>query len=325
MRILVTGGAGYIGSHVAHLANKKGYELVIVDDLSTGHKRATPPNAVFVEGNVGDRELMEKVFRNERPEAVMHFAAHIEVEESVHNPLKYYQNNTVNTLKLLETCIKHQVHRFIFSSTAAVYGTPQSLPVDETSLVAPINPYGHSKAMSEQILKDLASSESAFRYVALRYFNVAGASGNGHIGQSYPNATHLIKVTAEVATGQRQSLKVFGTDYDTVDGTCVRDYIHVDDIAQAHLDALDYLKNGGASDVFNCGYGHGTSVKEVIQAFENSTGVKIPFENAPRRAGDSEALYSNNEKIKTVLGWRPQFDDLNYICKTAFDWESKNR
>lgn len=321
MSILVTGGAGYIGSHVVSLLGEANEDIIIYDNLSTGRKQ----NILFgklIEGDLSDLKKLEQVFIDNKIEAVIHFAGSIVVPESVENPTLYYQNNTENSLNLIKLCLKHKTKKFIFSSTAAVYGLPAGGVAAETTLTSPINPYGRSKLMTEWMLEDAAFAHE-FSYVALRYFNVAGASKTGKIGQSTPRATHLLKTAAEVVAGKRAGMQIFGTDYDTPDGTCVRDYIHVDDLAQAHLDALKYLRNNKESQVLNCGYGHGFSVKEVLNAVEKYTGTKLPVEMGPRRAGDAVSLISKADKIKAVLGWKPQYDDLAYIVKTAIEWEKK--
>jgi UDP-glucose 4-epimerase len=319
MSILVTGGAGYIGSHVVSLLGAANEDIIIYDNLSTGRKQ----NILFgklIEGDLSDLKKLEQVFIDHKIEAVIHFAGSIVVPESVENPTLYYQNNTENSLNLIKLCIKHQTAKFIFSSTAAVYGLPAGGVAAETTPTLPINPYGRSKLMTEWMLEDTAFAHQ-FSYVALRYFNVAGASKTGKIGQSTPRATHLLKTAAEVVAGKRAGMQIFGTDYETPDGTCVRDYIHVDDLAMAHLDALKYLRANNESQVLNCGYGHGFSVKEVLNAVEKYTGMKLPVEMGPRRAGDAVSLISKADKIKAVLGWKPQYDDLAYIVKTAIEWE----
>jgi UDP-glucose 4-epimerase len=321
MSILVTGGAGYIGSHVVSLLGAANEDIIIYDNLSTGRKQ----NILFgklIEGDLSDLKKLEQVFIDHKIEAVIHFAGSIVVPESVENPTLYYQNNTENSLNLIKLCIKHQTAKFIFSSTAAVYGLPAGGVAAETTPTLPINPYGRSKLMTEWMLEDTAFAHQ-FSYVALRYFNVAGASKTGKIGQSTPRATHLLKTAAEVVAGKRAGMQIFGTDYETPDGTCVRDYIHVDDLAMAHLDALKYLRANNESQVLNCGYGHGFSVKEVLNAVEKYTGMKLPVEMGPRRAGDAVSLISKADKIKAVLGWKPQYDDLAYIVKTAIEWEKQ--
>jgi UDP-glucose 4-epimerase len=323
MSILVTGGAGYIGSHVVSLLKEIKEDVIIVDNLSTGRKENIL-HGKLITGDLSDLNFLNKVFQDHNIDAVLHFAGSIVVPESVENPILYYKNNTENSLNLINCCIKYKVKKFIFSSTAAVYGTPDGGVAREETPTNAINPYGRSKLMTEWMLEDAAFAHD-FCYVALRYFNVAGASKTGKIGQSTPRATHLLKTAAEVVTKKREKMTIFGTDYNTPDGTCIRDYIHVDDLAQAHLDALAYLKKGGKSQVLNCGYGHGFSVKEVIAAVEAYTGEKLNVEVGARRAGDAVELISRAEKIKNVLGWKPQYDDLSYIVKSAILWEKKLR
>lgn len=319
-KVLVTGGAGYIGSHVVKQLNKQGFNVVVYDNLSTGFEQAVLGTKLIV-GDLNNLDLLDKTFSDEKFDAVMHFAGSIVVPESVENPSKYYQNNTLNSLNLINHCVKHNVQNFIFSSTAAVYGILETGTATEESPQLPINPYGHSKLMTEQMLKDVSFSNESFNYVALRYFNVSGADPDGEIGQAFPGATHLIKVNCEAATGKRDKTYIFGNDFDTEDGTGVRDYIHVVDLANAHLVALDYLLNGGKSDVFNCGYGHGFSVREVVANVKKVTGVDYPVEDAPRRDGDPATLVSKVDKIKSKLDWNPNYDDLEFIIKTAFEWE----
>jgi UDP-glucose 4-epimerase len=323
--VLVTGGAGYIGSHTVRQLVAAGYRVVVLDDLSTGHRWAVAPQATLVEGNAGDSSLVGALIEEHAVDAVVHFAGSIVVPESVADPLKYYGNNTAASRNLIEVCVTKGVERFVFSSTAAVYGIPEKLPVPETAPTRPINPYGRSKLITEWMLEDVAASSAArgFKHVILRYFNVAGASLDGALGQATKAATHLIKVACEAACGVREKVTVFGTDYPTPDGTCVRDYIHVEDLAGAHLDALRYLEKGGASDIFNCGYGHGFSVREVLSMVERVSGVKLRIEDGPRRAGDAAELVAEAAKIRGVLGWVPQQEDLEVICSTAFQWESK--
>jgi UDP-glucose 4-epimerase len=319
--ILVTGGAGYIGSHVVKQLGAAGETIVVLDNLSTGFRKAVT-YGTLVEGDTGNLELVSRILKEHNVESVIHFAAHTIVPESVENPLKYYGNNTCNTRNLLECCQAVGVGHFIFSSTAAVYGIPQDTLCREDTPLAPINPYGASKLMSEMMLRDLSSS-SSLRHVILRYFNVAGSDPEGQIGQSTRKATLLIKVAAEVAVGKREKLCVFGTDYPTADGTGVRDYIHVSDLADAHIQALDYLRNGGDSTTLNCGYGHGYSVREVIDAVNRVNGSPITVEEHPRRAGDPPALVAAVDKIRRTLHWTPRYDDLDLIVKTSLDWENK--
>lgn len=319
--ILVTGGAGYIGSHVVKLLGERDENIIILDDLSTGFESSILYGK-FIKGNTGDKELVDSILQQYNVESVLHFAAHTIVPESVENPLKYYQNNTCCTRNLLECCSKAGVKNIIFSSTAAVYGELETGFASEDTPKAPINPYGSSKLMSEQMICDL-SKATELNHVILRYFNVAGSDPDGQIGQSTKNATLLIKVAAEVAVGKREKLLVFGTDYPTPDGTGIRDYIHVSDLAAAHINALDYLRNNGESTTLNCGYGHGFSVKEVINAINEENGSAINVEEMPRRAGDPPELISVAEKIRQTIGWHPQYDDLNLIVRTSLAWEKK--
>ena len=319
--ILVTGGAGYIGSHVVRQLGEAGEHVVVLDNLSTGFKDSVLFGE-FIEGNTGDKVLVSKILADHDIDTVMHFAAHTIVPESVSNPLKYYGNNTCSTRNLLECCADAGVKHFIFSSTAAVYGIPEGEFATEDSPLAPINPYGMSKLMSEHMLRDL-SAASDMRHVALRYFNVAGSDPGGRIGQSTKNATLLIKVAAEVAVGKREQLMIFGTDYPTPDGTGIRDYIHVEDLASAHVSALDYLRKNGKSTTLNCGYGHGYSVREVVDAVNRVHGQPIKAIEQPRRAGDPPALIAKVAKIHETLNWKPQYDDLDFIVKTSLEWEKK--
>jgi UDP-glucose 4-epimerase len=319
--ILVTGGAGYIGSHVVKQLGEMGERLVVLDNLSTGFREAAL-HGEFVEGDTGDAELVSRILHEHHIDSVIHFAAHTIVPESVENPLKYYGNNTCKTRNLLQCCQQAGVKHFIFSSTAATYGIPQGSHCAEDTPTAPINPYGASKLMSEMMLRDL-SAACGLRHVILRYFNVAGSDPEGRIGQSTKNATLLIKVAAEVAVGKREKLYVFGTDYPTPDGTGVRDYIHVSDLADAHIQALTYLRNGGESTTLNCGYGHGYSVREVIDAVNKVNGSPIKVEEHPRRPGDPPALVAAVEKIHRTLKWTPKYDDLEFIVRTSLEWERK--
>ncbi|RYD15803.1 MAG: UDP-glucose 4-epimerase GalE [Lysobacteraceae bacterium] len=319
--ILVTGGAGYIGSHVVRQLVERGERVVVLDNLSTGFREAVV-DAPLVVGDVGDRALVAALLAEHRIGTVMHFAAHTIVPESVRDPLKYYGNNTCATRALLASCNEAGIDEFVFSSTAAVYGMPASGEASEQTPTAPINPYGMSKLMSEHMLRDL-SAATGMRHVILRYFNVAGCDPGGRIGQSTREATLLIKVACEHAVGKRDRLSVFGTDYATPDGTCIRDYIHVDDLAAAHLDALDHLREGGASETLNCGYGHGYSVREVIGAVERASGRRLNVLEEPRRAGDPPMLIARSERLKAVFGWRPRHDDLDFIVATALAWERK--
>jgi len=319
-KILLTGGAGYIGSHVGKLLKKKGYEVCAIDNLSTGHKEAVIYGDLFV-ADLKDKEVIDEILKKIQPDAIMHFAASIEVAESVKNPLKYYRNNVVNTLNLLELVIKHNIRYFIFSSTAAVYGIAKENPIPEEATLNPINPYGHSKAMVERILKDLTNSNNNFKYISLRYFNVAGADPEGELGFSYPNPTHLIIRAVKAAKGDLDHLEIYGTDYPTPDGTAIRDYIHVMDLAEAHILALEYLFEKENSEIFNVGYGRGYSVKEVVETVKKVTGKDFKVINAPRRPGDPPILIAKAEKIKHYLEWQPKYDDLAFIIKTAWNWE----
>ena len=322
MKILLTGGAGYIGSHVLNLLGQAGHDIVVVDNLSTGRKESLLYGR-HEEFSLEETGKLEELLKKENFEACLHFVGSIIVPESVEKPLKYYQNNTTNSLNLIELCVKYKINRFIFSSTAALYGdsAPGGICTEETQVV-PINPYGRSKMMTEFMLEDTAKATD-LNYVALRYFNVAGANVDLKIGQCSPNSTHLIKIASECAAGKRDKMAIFGTDYDTSDGTCVRDYIHVDDLAQAHVDALKFLEKDAESAVLNCGYGHGYTVKEVIETVKKVTGVDFPVGIEGRRAGDAGTLISRAEKIREVLGWTPKYDDLDLIVRTAFEWEKK--
>ncbi|MCK4925609.1 MAG: UDP-glucose 4-epimerase GalE, partial [Spirochaetes bacterium] len=277
----------------------------------------------LVEGDLADTALVGKTLDSFKPDAVMHFAASIRVEESVSKPIEYYENNSVNTLRLLKALVDRNIQCFIFSSTAALYGIPESVPVNEDTPLRPINPYGSSKMVTELVLQDMDVAYKDFRYISLRYFNVAGAAGDGKIGQRYEEATHLITRTLKTAKGEFEKLQIFGTDYDTPDGTCVRDYIHVDDLADAHILAMEYLFKGGTSTVYNLGYGHGYTVREVVDKAKEVTGVDFTVEETARRAGDSPALVADSSKLKHELGWKPRHDDLGYILKTAWEWERK--
>ncbi len=320
-RVLVTGGAGYIGSHVVKQLGRGGHRVVTLDNLSKGHRRAVVSGELIV-GDTGDYDLVCATLKQHEIDTVMHFAAWTIVPESVTNPLKYYRNNTCSARTLFEACVDSGVKHFVFSSTAAVYGIPESPICHEDTPKAPINPYGASKLMAEQMLRD-ACAASGMRHVVLRYFNVAGSDPEGEIGQSTLEATLLIKVACEVATGKRPELQVFGTDYPTADGTGVRDYIHVCDLADAHLRAMDYLASGGASVTLNCGYGHGYSVREVIQTVEKVTGKPLPVRYAPRRAGDPPELVADPTALRKAFAWSPQFDDLTRIVETSMVWERK--
>jgi UDP-glucose 4-epimerase len=319
--ILVTGGAGYIGSHVVKQLGAAGEDVEVLDNLSTGFEAAVTAGRLVI-GDTGDAALLDRLFKKHNIETVMHFAAHTVVPESVANPLKYYGNNTANSRTLLERAHEHGVQHVVFSSTAAVYGVPKHAKCGETTPTNPINAYGSSKLMTEWMLRDLAAAGGP-SYVALRYFNVAGCEPTGTIGQSTPEATLLVKVACEAAVGKRPGVSIFGTDYPTPDGTGLRDYIHVEDLAAAHLDSLTYLRNGGKSSTMNCGYGHGYSVREVLEAVARLNGAALNITEEPRRAGDPPELVAATEKIHQILGWMPQFDDLDTIVQTSLDWERK--
>ena len=319
--ILVTGGAGYIGSHVVLQLRERGESVVVLDDLSRGFRQAVGDTPLVV-GDIADRPLVSALLREHGVDTVMHFAAFTIVPESVRDPLKYYGNNVCGTRNLLQCCTESGVRHFVFSSSAAVYGTPAGDLAAEDSPTAPINPYGTSKLVSEWMLRDLASA-TALRFVALRYFNVAGSDTGGRIGQATPGATLLIKVASEASVGKRPHVSVFGTDYPTPDGTGIRDYIHVEDLAGAHLAALDYLRREGASAVLNCGYGHGYSVREVLDSVERVAGRKLVIREEPRRAGDPAVLVAKADRIRQLLGWSPKLDDLDTIVRSSLDWEAK--
>jgi len=325
MDILITGGAGYIGSHVVkQLGEKTDHKITTLDNLSTGNKKAVLYGK-FIEEDLSRFNEIEKIFSSNHFDAVIHFAGSIVVPESVEDPMKYYLNNTVNTAWLLNLCNKYKVKKFIFSSTAAVYGEPEekNTKISETAQTAPINPYGKSKLMIEEMIKDLGFSNSDFKYVILRYFNVAGADIDGRIGQDFPDATHLIKVAAQTVCGMREKIYIFGDDYQTDDGTCIRDYIHVDDLASAHLSALLYLDNN-KSDIFNCGYGQGFSVKNVLDVMKKISKIDFLIETVGRRPGDPDVLVADNNKIMQKMNWKPEHNDLAVICTTALNWEKKS-
>jgi UDP-glucose 4-epimerase len=319
--VLVTGGAGYIGSHVVRQLVERGQRVVVLDNLCTGFRSAVL-GAPLVLGDTGDADRVMQVLSDHEVDTVMHFAAHTIVPESVADPLKYYRNNTCATRNLLDCCLRAGVLRFVFSSTAAVYGTPDDGLAQEETPTRPINPYGTSKLMSEWMLRDLAAA-SSLRYVALRYFNVAGSDPGGRLGQTAPNATLLVKVACQQAVGVRPHVSIFGTDYPTPDGTGVRDYIHVEDLAGAHLCALDYLEAGGESATLNCGYGHGYSVREVLRMVERVNEAPLKIVESPRRAGDPATLVARADRVRRVLGWKPRFDDLEVIVRTQLEWERR--
>lgn len=320
-KILVTGGAGYIGSHTVKKLAEAGYEVVIYDNLSTGSVKAILYGDL-IQGELNDAERLTQVFASHKFDAVLHFAASISVPESLKKPLAYYYNNTCNVVNLLQCCQQFDVNQLVFSSTAAVYGEVQEYPVKESSSTVPINPYGKSKLMSETIVRDYARS-SQLKYVILRYFNVAGADSSGKIGQMGKKAAHLIKVGCDAALGLRPNASIFGTDYPTADGTGIRDYIHVEDVAAAHVDALAYLSRESTSQILNCGYGNGYSVKQVLSKIKEISGVDFPVVEASRRAGDPACVVASGAKIRAVIGWKPQHNSLDDIVSSALAWEKK--
>ena len=322
MTILVTGGAGYIGSHMVHELVDRGERLVVIDDFSSGFGWALPPQVPVLVEDVGDQRSVAALIAKYEVSEVIHFAASVVVPESVSEPLRYYRNNTVNSRSLFDAAVSNGVQRFIFSSTAAVYGNPPVNPVTEETPVAPVSPYGSSKLMAETMLRDAASAHG-LRYIIFRYFNVAGADPGLRTGQATHGATHLIKVAAETALGAREKMQVFGTDYPTPDGTCIRDYIHVSDLISAHYDALSYLRDDGEPITLNCGYGRGYSILQVIEAMKQESGSDFPVEFSARRAGDPAQLVASAERIRNLLGWRPQWDDLSCIVRHALAWERK--
>ncbi|MBS1269150.1 MAG: UDP-glucose 4-epimerase [Gammaproteobacteria bacterium] len=329
--VLVTGGAGYIGSHTTRQLVQAGFDLIVVDNLYSGHSWAVDPAARLFELDAGDAATIGKILRAHAPiAAVIHFAGYIVVPESVSDPIKYYRNNPIASTNLIQACRENGVQHFLFSSSAAVYGQPEHVPITEQATTAPINPYGRGKLITEWTLADVAHTtqinkggDDRFEYMALRYFNVAGASPDAALGQATPEATHLVKVACEAACGKRNAVQIFGVDYPTPDGTCVRDYIHVEDLAAAHVLGLKYLLDGGTSTVLNCGYGHGFSVREVIDTVQRVSDVPFPVVETGRRSGDPAQLVADNARIKQQLGWSPQYDDLELICRTAFMWEQK--
>jgi UDP-glucose 4-epimerase len=320
MAILVTGGAGYIGSHMVYELVSDGEPVVVLDNLSTGFDWAVAKGVPLIVGDSGDQALVARIIREHKVQSIIHFAASIVVPDSVRDPLGYYRNNTVNSRALIECAVKGGVRHFIFSSTAAVYGNPAEVPVKEDAPTLPISPYGWSKLMTETMLRD-AGAAHGLQHLILRYFNVAGADPQCRTGQSTTGATHLIKVAVETALGMRPRIDVFGTDYPTPDGTCIRDYIHVSDLVRAHGDALRYLRSGGPSLTLNCGYGHGFSVLEVIDAVKRASNVDFQVKNAPRRPGDPARIVAHSEQIRSKLGWRPRYDDLSTIVGHALAWE----
>ncbi|MGH6945100.1 MAG: UDP-glucose 4-epimerase GalE [Geminicoccaceae bacterium] len=320
--LLVTGGAGYVGSHVVLTLRDAGWPVVVLDDLSTGRRAALPDEVELVEGDVGDTRLLADLLENRAIRAVLHFAGSVAVEESVREPLVYYRNNAMKSLALIEACVRAGIEGFVLSSTAAVYGNPEHVPVAEDASTRPLNPYGRSKLMIEQMLAD-ADAAFGLRHVILRYFNVAGADPAGRSGLATPNATHLLKVACEAALGKRKSILLFGNDYPTPDGTCVRDFIHVSDLADAHVRALEHLLAGGTSLTLNCGYGHGCSVREVLDTVARVHGSPLAVEAAPRRPGDAVEVVAASGRIRSELGWRPRYDDLERIVRDALAFERR--
>ena len=321
MRLLVLGGAGYIGSHTSLELIKRGHDVVVVDNLVTGYQKAVPEKAVFYNGDIRDIEFLDNLFKIEKIDAVIHFAAFSLVGESVTNPLKYYDNNLYGTKVLLEAMIKNNVNKIVFSSTAATYGEPENIPILESDRTCPTNPYGETKLAMEKMFH-WASKAHGLNYVSLRYFNACGADATGQIGEAHNPESHLIPLVLQVPNGKRESVSIYGTDYDTPDGTCIRDYIHVTDLAQAHILAVEYLANGGASDIFNLGNGVGYSVREVIETARSVTGHPIPAIEVLRRSGDPARLVASGEKAKKILGWEPKIKQLDEIIASAWKWHS---
>ena len=319
MRILVLGGAGYIGSHTVYELVDAGYEVIVIDNLLTGFKEAVHPQAKFYEGDIRDKIFLDNILSKEKIDGVIHFAASSQVGESMKNPLKYYNNNLCGTEVLLESMVEHGIDKIVFSSTAATYGEPESIPILETDRTLPTNCYGETKFSMEKMFKWTSKAHN-LRYVSLRYFNACGAHPNGKIGEAHNPETHLIPLVLQVPNGKREYISVFGNDYDTKDGTCVRDYIHVNDLAQAHILAMEYLSKGGESNIFNLGNGVGFTVKEVIEMARKVTNHTIPIREEERRAGDPSVLIASSEKARKVLGWKPQYADLETIISTAWKW-----
>ena len=323
MPILVCGGAGYIGSHAVHQLVEKGEDVVIVDNLQTGHRKALNPKAKFYEGDIRNYEVLDKIFSENQIEAVIHFAANSLVGESIQKPLLYFNNNVYGMQVLLESMVKHKVDKIVFSSTAATYGEPERVPIMETDRTLPTNTYGETKLTMEKMMKWVSLADGV-RYVSLRYFNAAGALPDGSIGEDHHPETHLIPLILQVPLGKRDHITIFGDDYETPDGTCLRDYIHVLDLADAHVLALEYLQNGGESNIFNLGNGKGFSVKEMIEAAKKATGKDIKVEMGSRRAGDPAQLIASSEKARKLLGWNPKFTDVETVIKTAWNWHQKH-
>lgn len=323
MRILVLGGAGYIGSHTVYELIDAGHEVVVADNLLTGFRKAVHPQATFYEGDIRDKKFLDALFEKEKIDGVIHFVASSQVGESMVNPLKYYNNNLCGTETLLESMVEHGVDKIVFSSTAATYGEPERIPIAESDRTEPTNCYGETKLAMEKMFRWTAQAHT-LRFVSLRYFNACGAHPNGKIGEAHNPETHLIPLILQVPNGKREAISVFGTDYETKDGTCVRDYIHVNDLAQAHILAMEYLADGGKSDIFNLGNGVGFTVKEVVETARKVTGHPIPMKEEPRRAGDPSTLIASSEKAKAVLGWKPKYDDLETIVSTAWKWHQSH-
>jgi UDP-glucose 4-epimerase len=317
-KILITGGAGYIGSHTVKLLGEKGYDPLIYDNLIKGHSKAVLYGYLFL-GDLLDKETLNNVISSFKPDVVIHFAGLIEVAESVKEPVKYYENNVSGTINLLDAMQKNNIDKIIFSSSAAVYGMPDTFPITEEAPLNPINPYGRSKLIVEEILNEISS----IKYISLRYFNAAGADPLGRIGENHNPETHLIPLILKTAKGKREYVRIFGTNYPTSDGTCIRDYIHVEDLAEAHFLSMNHLVSGGKSEIFNCGYGHGYSVREIVDVSKKITGIDFKVEETERRAGDPPLLVAGNNKIKKTFSWQPKYDDLEFIIKTAWEWEKK--
>lgn len=322
MKLLVTGGAGYIGSHTVRALLTAGYEVIVLDNFSRGHRSAIPADVSYIAMDIANPEV-ENILKKNKIEGIMHFAAHSQVGESMVHPSIYYENNVVGSYRLIEAARRAGIRHFVFSSTAAVYGEPDSIPIIETASLAPTNVYGRTKLMIEQILKDYSDSYG-MHYVALRYFNAAGADESGVIGEDHMPETHLIPLVLATALGQRKEITVFGTDYDTADGTCIRDYIHVNDLAQAHVLAMKYLKEGGNSIAFNLGSGHGFSVKEIIETAKRVTGIDFPVSYGSRRAGDPSVLVASSDLIKRLVGWNPQYSNVDKIIGDAWQWHQQH-
>lgn len=323
MTILVLGGAGYIGSHTVYELIDRGEDVVIIDNLETGYEKAVHPKARFYKGDIRDRSFLDSVFEKEKIDAVIHFAANSLVGESMSVPLKYYDNNLCGTKVLLDAMVAHGIDKIVFSSTAAAYGEPERVPILETDKTEPTNPYGETKLSMEKMFKWVGRAHG-MRFVSLRYFNACGAHISGEIGEAHDPESHLIPLILQVPNGQREAISIFGDDYDTKDGTCVRDYIHVTDLAQAHILAVDYLSRGGESNIFNLGNGVGFTVKEVVETAREVTGHPIPAVNEPRRGGDPAQLIASSDKAKEVLGWKPEHADLKEIIATAWKWHKNH-